>query len=167
MKKENKEIKKKSGSELQPIAGRALSSFEEMERFFDNFLRQRWMQFPKWEMPSMADLGLPECKMPRVDVIDRENEVLVRAEAPGVDKDDLDVSLSENSVTIKGKTSHEEKEEKGDYFRSEISSGSFSRTMSLPADVDTDKAKAVFKDGLLELTIPKAEKSKRKNVKID
>jgi HSP20 family protein len=102
-----------------------------------------------------------------VDVIDRDDEVVVRAEAPGVEKKDLEVSLTENSVTIQGKTSHEEREEKGNYFRCEISRGAFSRTVALPAEVEVEKAKATFKDGLLELIMPKVEKSKRRTIKLD
>jgi HSP20 family protein len=106
-------------------------------------------------------------KVPKVDVVDRENEIVVKAEVPGVEKKDLDISVSDNSVTIKGSTRREEKEEKGDYDRREISVGSFSRTVALPAEVDGNKAKANFKDGVLELTIPKAEKAKRHSVKLD
>lgn len=165
--KEKKEIAKESEGDMQPVTRRALSPFDEMDQLVNNFFNRRWMSPLRWEMPSMTDFGLPEMKVPRVDVIDRESEVVVRAETSGVKKEDLDVSISANSVTIKGKTSHEEKEEKGDYFCSEISSGSFSRTVALPADVDTDKVKALFNDGILELTIPKVEKSKRKTVEID
>jgi HSP20 family protein len=93
--------------------------------------------------------------------------VVVRAEVPGVEKDDLDISVSDNTVTIKGETRREEKEEKGDYYRSEISRGTFTRTVMLPGVVATDKAKAKFKDGVLELKLPKVEKTKRRTVKID
>ncbi|NOR51203.1 MAG: Hsp20 family protein [Gammaproteobacteria bacterium] len=164
---EKKEIKKESEGEVQPVTSRAVRPFDEMDRLFDSFFNRRWMQPLRWDMPSMADFALPEMKMPRVDVIDRENEVVIRAETPGVKKEDLDVSISENSVTIKGTTCHEEKEEKGDYFHSEISKGSFRRTVALLANVDTDKAKAAFNDGILELTIPKVEKSKSKTVEIE
>ena len=108
-----------------------------------------------------------EGSMPRVDVLDREDEIIVKAEVPGVDKKDLDVSVTENSVSIKGSTSHEEKEEKDDYYRCEISSGSFSRTVRLPADVDAAKARSKFKDGILELALPKVKKAKRHTVKVD
>jgi HSP20 family protein len=100
-------------------------------------------------------------------VIDRDNEVVVKAELPGVDKKDIDISVTQNTVTIKGTTSHEEKEEKGDYYRCEISRGSYSRTLSLPADVDEEKTKAEFKDGILELTMPKKKKSKRHTIKVE
>jgi HSP20 family protein len=93
--------------------------------------------------------------------------VVVKAELPGVQKDDINVSVTDSSVTIKGSTSHEEKEEKGNYYRREISRGSFSRTVALPSDVDADKAKANFTDGILVLTIPKVEKSHRKSVTVE
>jgi HSP20 family protein len=89
------------------------------------------------------------------------------AEIPGVEKKDLDVSLSDSVVTIKGSTSHEGKEEKGDYHRSEISSGSFFRTLTLPADVDGAKAKATFKNGVLELVLPKLAYSRRRSILVE
>jgi HSP20 family protein len=108
-----------------------------------------------------------ELRMPKVDVVDRDEDVLVRAELPGVEKKDLEISTSDTSVTIKATTRHEEKEEKGDYYRCEITRGSFARTVSLPAQVQSDKAKANLKDGVLELTLPKVEKSKRRTIAVD
>ena len=116
-------------------------------------------------MPHFPELS--ELKVPKVDIIDRDKEVVVKAELPGVAKEDIDLSITDNSVTIKAVTSHEEKEEKGNYYRCEISRGSFSRTVVLPGDVDADEAKASFNDGILQLTIPKTEKSHRKNVSIE
>jgi HSP20 family protein len=153
---------------LKTSPARALSPFEEMDRMFENFFHRGWMRPLHWERPAWAELPVPfEGKMPRVDVIDRDGEIVVRAEVPGVDKNDLDVSVTENSVTIKGSTRREEKEEKGDYFRCETTQGSFSRTVSLPCDVDNEKAKTKFKDGILELTLPKMEKTKRRSIKIE
>ena len=106
-------------------------------------------------------------KVPKIDVINRDKEIVVKAELPGVAKEDIDVSMTDNTVTIKGSTSHEEKEEKGDYYRCEISRGSFSRTVALPGDVDADKAKASFNDGILELTLPKVERSHRKTINVE
>jgi HSP20 family protein len=82
-------------------------------------------------------------------------------------KKDLDVSVTENTVTIKGKTSSEKKEEKGNYYRREISSGTYERVLTIPANVDSSKAKAKFRDGLLELTIPKTGKSKGTKVNVE
>lgn len=151
---------------------RALSPFEEMDRMFDrwfeNFFPLGWMRPFRMERPSWGELAAPfEGRMPKVDVIDRDDEVVVRAEVPGIEKDELDVSVSDNAVTIKGETKREAKEEKGNYYRCEISRGAFTRTIALPDYVDTDGAKAKFKDGMLELTLPKVEKAKRRSIKID
>jgi len=86
---------------------------------------------------------------------------------PGVKKDDLTVSVSDNVVTIKGETKREQKKEKGDYYHCEISRGAFTRSVALPHYVDSDRAKAAFENGVLELTLPKVEKAKRRTVKID
>jgi HSP20 family protein len=164
-----KEEKKDSTQEIQKVQpARALSPFEEMERLFEGYFPRGWMRPFGWERPSWGELTAPfEGKMPRVDVIDRDEELIVKAELPGVDKKDLDVSVTENTVTIKGSTSHEEKEEKGDYHRSEMSRGTYSRTLTLPTDVEADKAKATFKDGVLELSLPKMKKAKRHSIKVD
>ncbi len=144
---------------------RAVNPFEEMDRMFEGFFPRRWMQPLHLDMPHWPEI--PELKAPKVDIIDRETEIVVKAELPGVAKGDIDVSMTDNSVTIKGRTSHEEKEEKGNYYRCEISRGSFSRTVPLPADVNADKAKATFTDGILELTIPKEEKSHSKSITVE
>ncbi len=144
-----------------------MGPFEEMERMFENFFSPGWMRPLHWPRSLRGEMAAPfSGAMPRVDVIDRDDEIVVRAEIPGVEKKDLDVSATENTVTVKGSTRHEEREEKGNYYRCEISQGAFSRTVTLPAEVDDSKAKAVFKDGLLELTIPKKEKAKRHSISI-
>lgn len=147
---------------------RALAPFEEMERMFDSFFPRGWLRPFGWERPHWAEMmSAFEERMPKVDVIDREGEVVLRAEVPGVRKEDLDVSVSDNAVTIRGETRHEEKEEKGDYYRSEMRRGSFARTIALPSNVNADQAKASFSDGVLELTLPKVEKTKKRSVRID
>ncbi|HEY0721626.1 MAG TPA: Hsp20/alpha crystallin family protein [Gammaproteobacteria bacterium] len=149
-------------------AAHALSPFEEMDRMFDSLFGRAWprswMQpfMPSWpEMPNM------NMRMPRIDVIDKDDKVIVRAEVSGVKKEDLEISVSDDTVTIRGCTRHEEKEEKGDYYRSEISRGEFARTVTLPCAVDSDKSSAKLEDGVLELTLPKLEKSKRHTIKVD
>ncbi|MGB5177374.1 MAG: Hsp20/alpha crystallin family protein [Gammaproteobacteria bacterium] len=164
-----KEGKKESKQELKKAEpAQAVSPFAEMEQFFDDYFSRGWFQPFHLTRPSWADLPMPfEGKTPRVDVIDREDEIIVKAEVPGVEKKDLDISVTENSVSIKGSTRHEEKEEKGDYYHCEISSGSFSRVLPLPAEVDAEKARSKFRDGVLELTLPKVKKAKRHTVKVD
>jgi HSP20 family protein len=158
MAKANKDIAVSKGA-LERMPRSAL--FGDMDRMFDDFFGRRWLRPFGWERP-FAEMP----SMPSVDVIDRDEEVVVRAEVPGYKKEDIEISVSDSSLTIKGETKTEEKEEKGDYFHCEISHGAFTRTVALPAAVDDAKAKAVMKDGMLELTLPKLEKSKRHTIAI-
>lgn len=149
----------KSKEEEPEKSLKSTSPFAEMEAWFQEnlprMMRPRW-EWPSWEWPSLENIPRPfEGKMPRVDVIDKDGEILVKAELPGVSKENLEVSTTHNTVTIKGTSRYEHKEDKSDYHRSEISHGVFARTVTLPAEVASDKAEARFKDGLLELTLPK------------
>lgn len=156
----------KAAQEVQPAApARQPSRFEEFEQFFDQMLHRNWLRPWRTSWPSFPELSFPELKAPKVDVIDRDGEV-VKAEIPGVDRKDLDISVSEDSLTIKGETRTEEKEEEGEYYRCEISRGSFSRSVALPAAVDGAKATATFKDGMLELTLPKVKVTKRHKIAV-
>lgn len=161
------------GNQLQRVQPtHFLTPFDEMERVMDRMLGTfypgSWPRSLLWDRPFIGELARPyDIKLPRVDVIDRDEEIVVRAEVPGVDKKDLEISVTEDAVTITGKTILEEKEEKGSYCRCEVTRGTFSRTVGLPGDVDADKAKTFFKDGMLELTLPKVAKSKRHTIKLD
>ena len=163
-----KQSKKKEGQLQRVEPTRVAAPFEDIDRWFENFFPRGWMRPFRTQWPTLGEMAAPfEGRMPKVDVIDRDDEVVVRAEVPGVEKDNLDVSVSDNTVTIKGESKHEEKEEKGDYYRCEISRGAFTRTVALPHYVDSEGAKAKFSEGVLELTLPKVEKAKRRTVKID
>lgn len=167
MAKESKTDLQKGGNGPQQPA-HLMTPFEEMERLFEGLMPADWPRGLQWEWPRLARTRMPlEGRLPRVDVIDRESEIVIRAEIAGVDKKDLDVSVSNDSVTIKGSTRQESKEEKGDYYRCEIAQGAFARTVALPCSVDGDKAKATFKDGMLELVLPKREPAKRRSIKVE
>ena len=161
------EERKHELQEARPVP--TLSPFEEMERFFERVFPHGWMR-PSLEWEHSLWPGLfPSMEMgvPRVDIIDRDDEILVRAEIPGVEKEDLGVSVTDDRVTIEAARTHQETEEKGDFYRREIAHGTFSRSLVLPAEVDGTKAKATFKGGVLELTLPKVEKTRRHSVPIE
>jgi len=157
------------GKEVQEaVPTRALAPFDEMDRMFNRLMGGNWMRPFAWDRPLWRDMMAPlKWNLPRMDVIDREEDVLVRAEIPGVDKKDLEVSLADDMLTVKGSVSREEKEEKGDYYRCETSQGEFSRTVSIPGKIDASKISASLKDGVLEITLPKAEVSKRHSIKVE
>lgn len=161
------EVPVKVSKSAESMPARVVSPFEEFEHFFDQIVPRGWLRPLRWERPLTAELSALEARMPHLDVIDRDDEVVVKAEVPGVKKEDLHIALTGNRMTIKGETRHEEKEEKGDYYRCEISRGVFSRTITLPADVDDTKAKAEMHDGMLEITLPKLEQAKKRDIKID
>jgi HSP20 family protein len=141
---------------------RPASAFPDIDRLFDDFFSRRWMRPFSWESPfaERDELG------PSVDIIDRDDEILVRAAMPGFKKEDIEVSVSGDLLTLSGEAEAEDTEEKGDYYRSEISRGAFSRTLQLPAAVDESKAKASMRDGMLELRLPKLKKAKRRTIEI-
>jgi HSP20 family protein len=167
--KETKAVVEKRKEIQKAVPARVASPFDEMERMMERVFGESpgpgWVRPWRARWPAWSEL--PELHMPKVDVIDRDDEIVVRAELPGVEKKDVEISTSENSVTIKGSTKHETKEEKGDFYRCEISRGAFSRTVTLPAQVDSEKGKASMRDGVLELTLPKVEKSKRRTISVD
>ncbi len=145
-----------------------LSPFDEMSQLMDR------MFFRNWLWPGMLNRPLfqpadwqMEDRMPAVDIVDHDDELLIRAELPGVQKDQLDVSLQEDLLTIKTSTKEEKTEEKSHYYRSEITSGTFSRTLSLPCAVDIAKVKSSFKDGVLELVLPKLVKAQKHTIKVE
>ncbi len=166
----NKQVTKAPEKKAQIIQpARSLSLFEEMDRWFDEAFPDHWMQRFHTGWPFSEELGMKlQCRVPRVDVIDKKKKIVVRAELPGIEKDDLEITVSDNAVTLKGETKHEKTEgEKGDFYRSEISQSSFMRRVSLPDEVESEGAKAKFKNGVLELTLPKSKKSKRKTIKVE
>jgi len=143
--------------------------FEEMERMFEAMLPRGWMHPSQWDLPMMGDWTSPIERrlLPRVDVIERDKDVFLRAQIPGVDKRDLNITMTASMVTIEGSTSHESTEEKGSYYRRECAHGSFERQVRLPCDVDIEKTKAVFSEGMLEMTMPKLAPTTRRKVDID
>ncbi len=158
--------KKETSKEVAKVEPTRLPSpFEEMERWFDEFFRRPFSLFgPSW----LPRLRMPEIEeiSPSVDIFEEGDDVVVKAELPGMKKDDIDVTLSDDTITISGEKKREEKVEKKNYYRYERSFGSFSRSFRLPVDVQADKAKATFKDGILEIRIPKTEEAKKRQRKL-
>jgi HSP20 family protein len=130
---------------------------QEMNTLFDNFFRGFDLE------PFSGRLG---AFSPHIDVKESDKDIAIIAELPGMDDKDIHVSLTRDSLTIKGEKK-EEKEEKGkDYYRMERSFGSFTRTIPLPVEIDTDKVKADFKKGVLTVTLPKTATAIKEKKKI-
>jgi len=127
-----------------------------MDRLFeDSFVR-----------PShLTGLFGDEAETP-IDMYQTDENVVVKASVPGIKPEEVDVTITGDTLTIKGETKTEEEVKKENYFRKERSYGAFSRSILLPTSLQTDKAEASFENGVLTLTIPKAEESKPKQIKI-
>ena len=104
---------------------------------------------------------------PAVDIYETPDSIVLQAELPGLSKDDIDIQVRDNVLTLKGDRRSEKEVKEGNYLRVERAYGGFQRAFTLPAAVQADKVRAVFKDGVLDVSIPKAEEAKPKQIKID
>jgi HSP20 family protein len=140
------------------------SPFEEMERMFNDFFQQRffapsWM--PRIKFPDLTDVSTS------IDMFEEGDNLVIKAEIPGMKKEEISIDFLGDVVTISGEKKSEEKTERKDYYRVERSFGSFSRKLHLPVEIQVDKAKATFKEGVLEIRMPKSEVEKQKVRKIN
>lgn len=129
---------------------------DEMNRLFDDFFgcpitRREWTE---------------EAWSPSVDVSETKDNVIINAEIPGMNKEDVKVSVQDNVLTLSGERRQEKEEKNANYHRIERSDGSFSRSFTLPTPVQPDKVKATYKDGILKITLPKTEEVKPKEIPI-
>ena len=164
VKKEKKELVKGEPTKAVTPFHEMERRFQEIEKRFEDYFRRSFSLMPSW----LPRLRMPEIEeiSPSIDVLTEGDDVLVKAELPGMKKEDIDVSLTKDSITISGEKKKEEKVEKKNYHSIERSYGSFKRSFTLPSEVETEKASAKFKDGVLEIRIPKTEEAKKKEKKI-
>ena len=162
-KEKMKENEKREVAPWRPFSELARME-REMERMFGDFWTRPWfgLGWPR-RFRAFED---PGTRAPAVEIFEEKDDVVVKAELPGMKKEDLDLNISENLLTIKGEKKKEEEVKEKGYYYSERSYGSFTRTVELPKEVQTDKVRASFKDGVLEIRVPKTEEAKRKEVKI-
>lgn len=125
---------------------------QEIDQMFNGMLGD-------WSTPiNLLDRRLGSW-IPNIDVAETGKEIRVTAELPGLEEKDLEVSVLDDALTIKGEKREEHEEDKGDVYRSECQYGRFERTIPLPAPVDVDNVRALFKKGLLKITLPKTKEA--------
>ncbi|MFQ5585758.1 MAG: Hsp20/alpha crystallin family protein [Thermodesulfobacteriota bacterium] len=137
----------------------------EIDRLWDEFSPTSRKTF--FGAPWRALTAEEGVATPAVDVIDKKDAVVVKAELPGIDKEKIDITIEDDNLIIRSELKQEEEVKKEDYYRCERSYRSFARTIALPTKVEASKVKATFKDGILEVNLPKAEELKPKKVHID
>ena len=139
--------------------------FREMEILQDEMNKLFDFSLGRWPVRSM---GLMEgAWSPSVDVFESKDNVMVRADIPGMKKEDIDILVHGDTLTIKGEKKEETESKKKDYVKTERFYGSFNRVLTLSSEVDEDKVKASYEDGVLEVILPKREEEKQKQIKID
>jgi HSP20 family protein len=165
--KEEAAVRKPNGGKTQPAAGptRMLSPMRawerEIDRAFGDFFH--WPRLRGMEHPFPRDLRM---EAPSLDVYEEKSDVVVKAEMPGMSKDDIDITLSDSTLTLKGEKKKEEEVKEKDYYRCERQYGSFYRTVELPSEVKSDGVKATFKDGVLEVRLAKSAEPKKKEIHV-
>jgi HSP20 family protein len=122
----------------------------------DSFITDSWPGFGQ-EVSGWA---------PQVDVEETTDAIIIRADLPGLEKKDISISVEDHKLTIRGERKNEVEDKKSNYHRVERTYGSFRRSFSLPANVQTDSVEASYKDGVLEVSVPKSEVAKPKSIEI-
>ena len=144
----------------QPRSVRTWDPFEELAGF------RRLFDEPGESL--LQDFGtVPQEWKPLVDVVENKEGITLKVELPGVKQEDINLSMEDNVLTIKGERKQEKETAEGSFTRTERFYGSFQRTMVLPPTVDTEKVKASYRDGILEVTLPKKEEAKPKAIKVE
>ena len=138
----------------------ARDPFNEMDRLFNDFLSPASL-FGRW-----VGEGLRDTWMPAVDVQETDTSFVFHAELPGLTKKDIEITLEDNLLTLSGERQFDDREEGRNYHRIERAYGKFSRSFSLPTQVDSSKVAASFKDGILEVEVPKSEEAKPRRIEI-
>jgi HSP20 family protein len=133
---------------------------DQMDRMFEDFgVGSRWTR-PLWREAGV------EVWAPEIDVFQKNNELTIRADVPGLKREDVTVEITDDAVSIQGERKREHEEEREGYYRNERSYGSFYRVIPLPEGAITEQAKANFKDGVLEITMPAPPSSKGRRLEI-
>jgi HSP20 family protein len=143
------------------IPWRPFRDLDEMERRFDDLFS--WPPLPAvWRrMPTMEMAWAPA-----IDVFEKEDKFVVKAEIPGMKEEDINISVVGNTLTIKGERKAESEVKEDDYYCCERSYGSFSRSLAVPSNVDAKKIEANYEDGVLEISLPKIPEVKPKKISV-
>jgi HSP20 family protein len=128
-----------------------------LNRFFDNSFTNGRFDNGEFEVTNWH---------PMVDIYDREGEIVIKAELPGLEKKDITIDVKDRVLTLKGERAYDNETKDEKYYRRERAYGKFQRSFTLPAGLDAEKIKADYKDGLLSVEIPKPEKEKPKEITI-
>jgi HSP20 family protein len=144
-----------NGGGLAPLA----ELRQEMDRLFDNFTRDPWGSLTSGFEPAAR-------WFPALDVAETDQEVTIHAEVPGVDPNDLDISVTGRRLTLSGEKKETSERKEKDYFHTETRYGNFTRSIELPSDVDTENVNAEHSNGVLTITLKKTAAATKKKIQV-
>jgi HSP20 family protein len=150
-------IRWKENRDLPAFPSEVLNMQREINRMFDGFFRGGADDEGQMFLSSWS---------PATDIVEHENEYVVNLELPGVDKDDVKITMQENLLTIRGQKKEEKESNGSQYRRVERSYGEFQRTFQLPSSVKSDRIEAAYRDGILTVSLPKAEEARSKQIEV-
>lgn len=147
--------------ELVKSESRPMMSLRDFDRWFDEVLPRPFTPFfPRLRISAEEEL------MPDIDMYESNGDIVLKAELPGMKKEDIEITLTDGMITISGEKKKDEEVKRKDFYKLERSYGSFCRSFSLPTEVKSEMVKSTFKDGVLEVHLPKSEEAKSKEVKV-
>ncbi len=143
-------------------------NFQDLEKLFHDFFMRSPLRASSWSLPDFDELRqqMKTTQLPNIDVVDRRNEVMVRAELPGCDKDDVQISVADGRISIRARHVEEKEEKDASFLRKEISSRQYQRTVPVPPGVDLAAASAEMKRGVLRIHLPKKPETAPRKLEI-
>jgi len=143
----------------RPRWGLARGTFQELERDMEDVFSRFFRPWPRLagEMRGWA---------PAVDMVDRKDEIVLRADLPGLDQKDVEMTVEDGTMTIRGERKEDKEAKDDDYYACERWTGAFSRSVALPPGIDAERVRATFRNGVLEVHFPKTKEAKAKKIEI-
>ncbi len=168
--KEREMVESRKDEQQYPKESSPIRAFRDFDRIFDSFRRDMDRLFwDPWAVPAIA-IRRPittEVYTPRMNIQDKGNEFLITAEMPGMNKENLDITIEDNIVTIKAESKTEREEKDENYLLQERGAYSFQRCFELPEDINTEAVQGEMKEGILHLKLPKKEPTQKKVHKVE
>ena len=141
-----------------------IRELEEMRRNLDKLFGEYGEPVSRQNLISK---GAPASLVPSIDIFERKGDLVIRIDLPGIEKEQIDLSITKDTLTLKAEAKKEEEIKPEDYYVQERSLGTYIRTVQLPQNIDAAKAKATFKNGVLEIIFPNKEEAKAAEIKVD
>jgi HSP20 family protein len=146
------------------MTGKDLTVYDPIDRIFN--LREDFDDIVRDFFTGFSNISIGRGVYPLLDIKEDKEKFIIDIEVPGIDKNDLKISIKKNNLVVQGEKKEEKKKEEESYLRVERSYGNFMRSVNLPAEVDQSQITAQYKNGVLKITLPKIQKEKAKEVEI-